>query len=69
VSRQNPTPAVLPHRFWKVLELCPVYRRPSWSHYPDDWSWRRASWGDRARAVAVVVGIVAVLLAGASSPA
>lgn len=42
--------------------------RPSWTHYPDDWSWRTSSWADRARVVAIVAGIIAVLLAGGSSP-
>jgi len=39
-------------------------RRPSWSHYPDGWTWRDASWEDRARAGLVVLAVILVALAG-----
>jgi hypothetical protein len=38
--------------------------RPAWSHYPDGWEWRRASWADRARVAGIVLAIVLVGLAG-----
>ena len=41
-------------------------RRPSWTYYPDDWSWRDADGVDRVRVVAIVVTLVVMFLVGAS---
>jgi hypothetical protein len=39
-------------------------RRISWTHCPDDWSWREASWSDRGRALLIVLAVIGIFLAG-----
>ena len=41
-------------------------RRPSWGHYPEDWSWRDAGAVDRVRVVAILLTLGVMFLAGAS---
>jgi len=38
--------------------------RPSWGYCPDDLSWSEYGWRDRARVVAIVLGVIVVFLAG-----
>jgi hypothetical protein len=38
--------------------------KPSWTHAPEDWSWRAAPWADRARVLGIVLGIIVIGLAG-----
>jgi hypothetical protein len=38
--------------------------RPSWGYCPDDFTWREASWGDRGRALLVVLAVIGIFLAG-----
>jgi len=38
--------------------------RPSWSHYPEGFSFLRASWSDRARVVGIVLVVILIGLAG-----
>lgn len=41
-------------------------RRPSWGYAPPDWSWRSATFDDRVRVVAIVVGVIVGCLVGAA---